>query len=158
MAATGVDSAAVAAALSNADNTNWWKPVVKELQALDDEGSIADHSLLYIFIMGFIGGLLALVMPCIWPIIPMTISFFLKRAKDDKQKGIKDAVTYGLSIVVIYLALGLHQHEAHPDAGEYLNVERHPLKELWELHITDVIHNFIHLTEFINLGFPIDVL
>ena len=107
VAATGVDSAAVAAALSNADNTNWWKPVVKELQALDDEGSIADHSLLYIFIMGFIGGLLALVMPCIWPIIPMTISFFLKRAKDDKQKGIKDAVTYGLSIVVIYLALGL---------------------------------------------------
>ena len=97
VAATGVDSAAVAAALSNADNTNWWKPVVKELQALDDEGSIADHSLLYIFIMGFIGGLLALVMPCI----------FLKRAKDDKQKGIKDAVTYGLSIVVIYLALGL---------------------------------------------------
>lgn len=53
------------------------------------------------------GGLLALVMPCIWPIIPMTVSFFLKRAKNDKKKGIRDAITYGLSIVVIYLVLGL---------------------------------------------------
>ncbi len=68
---------------------------------------IANHSLFYIFIIGFVGGLLALVMPCIWPIIPMTVSFFLKRAKNDKKKGIRDAITYGLSIVVIYLALGL---------------------------------------------------
>ena len=57
--------------------------------------------------MGFVGGLLAVCMPCIWPIIPMTVSFFLKRSKDDKQKGIKDAITYGLSIIVIYLGLGL---------------------------------------------------
>ena len=57
--------------------------------------------------MGFVGGLLAVCMPCIWPIIPMTVSFFLKRAKSDKKKGIKDAVTYGLSIIVIYLGLGL---------------------------------------------------
>ncbi len=57
--------------------------------------------------MGFIGGLLAVCMPCIWPIIPMTVSFFLKRAKSDKRKGIRDAITYGLSIIVIYLALGL---------------------------------------------------
>ena len=57
--------------------------------------------------MGFVGGLLAVCMPCIWPIIPMTVSFFLKRAKTDKQKGIRDAVTYGLSIIVIYLGLGL---------------------------------------------------
>lgn len=64
---------------------------------------IANHSLFYIFFIGFVGGLLALVMPCIWPIIPMTVSFFLKRAKNDKKKGIRDAITYGLSIVVIYL-------------------------------------------------------
>ena len=57
--------------------------------------------------MGFVGGLLAVLMPCIWPIIPMTVSFFLKRSKDDKRKGIRDALTYGLSIIVIYLALGL---------------------------------------------------
>ena len=57
--------------------------------------------------MGLVGGLLALVMPCIWPIIPMTVSFFLKRSKDDKRKGIRDAVTYGISIIVIYLGLGL---------------------------------------------------
>ena len=87
--------------------TLWWQPVTKQLEALDSEANIANHSLWYIFIVGFIGGLLALVMPCIWPIIPMTISFFLKRAKDDRRKGIKDAMTYGLSIVVIYLGLGL---------------------------------------------------
>ena len=57
--------------------------------------------------MGFLGGLLALFTPCVWPIIPMTVSFFLKRAKDDKRKGVRDAITYGISIVVIYLALGL---------------------------------------------------
>ena len=87
--------------------TLWWQPVTEQLEALDSEANIANHSLWYIFIVGFIGGLLALVMPCIWPIIPMTISFFLKRAKDDRRKGIKDAMTYGLSIVVIYLGLGL---------------------------------------------------
>ncbi len=87
--------------------TLWWQPVTEQLKALDSEANIANHSLWYIFIVGFIGGLLALVMPCIWPIIPMTISFFLKRAKDDRRKGIKDAMTYGLSIVVIYLGLGL---------------------------------------------------
>ncbi len=87
--------------------TLWWQPVTEQLEALDNEANIANHSLWYIFIVGFIGGLLALVMPCIWPIIPMTISFFLKRAKDDRRKGIKDAMTYGLSIVVIYLGLGL---------------------------------------------------
>ena len=74
------------------------------------EGSgetVEDSSLLYILFMGFVGGLLAVLMPCIWPIIPMTVSFFLKRAKSDRKKGLRDALTYGLSIVVIYLALGL---------------------------------------------------
>ena len=89
------------------DTKSLWKPVVKELQQFGGANDIANHSLFYIFLMGLVGGLLALVMPCIWPIIPMTVSFFLKRAKDDKKKGIRDAVTYGLSIVIIYLGLGL---------------------------------------------------
>lgn len=101
------DSLAIASATSSLDTKALWKPVVKELQAFGGANNIASGSLWYIFLMGLVGGLLALVMPCIWPIIPMTISFFLKRAKDDKKKGIRDAVTYGLSIVVIYLGLGL---------------------------------------------------
>ena len=84
-----------------------WASSVDELKDLGGSDNIADHSLLYILLMGFIGGLLAVCMPCIWPIIPMTVSFFLKRAKSDKRKGIKDAVTYGISIIVIYLGLGL---------------------------------------------------
>ena len=93
---------------ANSDDAKaWWKPVVKELQAFGGNNDIASHGILYIFIIGFVGGLLALVMPCIWPIIPMTVSFFLKRAKNDKKKGIRDAITYGLSIVIIYLVLGL---------------------------------------------------
>lgn len=93
---------------ANSDDVKaWWKPVVKELQAFGGNNDIASHGILYIFIIGFVGGLLALVMPCIWPIIPMTVSFFLKRAKNDKKKGIRDAITYGLSIVIIYLVLGL---------------------------------------------------
>jgi len=103
---TATDSAA-AATVQPGDAKAWWKPVVKELQAFGGDNNIANHSLFYIFFIGFVGGLLALVMPCIWPIIPMTVSFFLKRAKDDKKKGVRDACTYGLSIVVIYLVLGL---------------------------------------------------
>ena len=102
-----VDSAMLASSLASLDTKALWKPVVKELQAFGGNNDIANHSLFYIFVMGLVGGLLALVMPCIWPIIPMTVSFFLKRAKDDKKKGIRDAITYGLSIVVIYLGLGL---------------------------------------------------
>ena len=74
---------------------------------MGESDDLTSHSLLYILLMGFIGGLLAVCMPCIWPIIPMTVSFFLKRAKTDKRKGIRDAVTYGVSIIVIYLSLGL---------------------------------------------------
>ena len=84
-----------------------WTPVIDELRALSHSENIADQSLLYILLMGFVGGLLAVCMPCIWPIIPMTVSFFLKRAKADKKKGIRDAITYGISIIVIYLGLGL---------------------------------------------------
>ena len=103
------DTVAVDSAFTDmtvAGDDNLWKPVITELQAFNgDNGS--GRSWLYIFIMGFLGGLLALFTPCVWPIIPMTVSFFLKRAKDDKRKGIRDAITYGISIVVIYLALGL---------------------------------------------------
>ncbi len=92
---------------SRAEDEGLWTPVISELQAEGEDKPLTDHSLLYLLLMGFVGGLLAVCMPCIWPIIPMTVSFFLKRAKTDKRKGIKDAVTYGLSIIVIYLGLGL---------------------------------------------------
>ena len=86
--------------------TDLWKPVIDELQALGETVSQEDMSWIYIFITGFVGGLLALFTPCVWPIIPMTVIFFLKRSKD-KKKGIRDAWTYGASIVVIYVGLGL---------------------------------------------------
>lgn len=89
-----------------ADKVDLWKPVISELNSLGETTSQEDMSWIYIFITGFAGGLLALFTPCVWPIIPMTVSFFLKRTKD-KKKGIRDAWTYGASIVVIYVALGL---------------------------------------------------
>ena len=89
-----------------ADKVDLWKPVISELQSLGETTSQEDMSWIYIFITGFAGGLLALFTPCVWPIIPMTVSFFLKRSKD-KKKGIRDAWTYGASIVVIYVTLGL---------------------------------------------------
>ena len=81
-----------------------WSPVIDELKAFEE--SPVDYSLAYIFLAGLIGGFLALLTPCVWPIIPMTVSFFLKRNKD-KRKAINEAVTYGISIVVIYVTLGV---------------------------------------------------
>ncbi len=89
-----------------AGNIDLWKPVINDLQSYGETTSQDDMSWIYIFITGFLGGLLALFTPCVWPIIPMTVSFFLKRSKD-KKKGIRDAWTYGASIVVIYVTLGL---------------------------------------------------
>ena len=89
-----------------AGNIDLWKPVINDLQSYGEATSQEDMSWFYIFITGFLGGLLALFTPCVWPIIPMTVSFFLKRSKD-KKKGIRDAWTYGASIVVIYVTLGL---------------------------------------------------
>lgn len=84
-----------------------WKPVIEELKAFGDTTiSATDTSWLFIFFAGFAGGLIALLTPCVWPMIPMTVSFFLKRTKD-RKKAIRDAITYGLSIIVIYLVLGL---------------------------------------------------
>ncbi len=108
------DTAGAPAVIGSADgptsvvvsDNDLWSPVINELNALGETTSQEDMSWLYIFITGFVGGLLALFTPCVWPIIPMTVSFFLKRSKD-KKKGIRDAWTYGASIVVIYVTLGL---------------------------------------------------
>lgn len=93
-------------AVTVSDASDLWKPVITELNAMGETTSQKDMSWIYIFITGFVGGLLALFTPCVWPIIPMTVSFFLKRSKD-RKKGIRDAWTYGAAIVVIYVALGL---------------------------------------------------
>lgn len=85
-----------------------WTPVLDQLKAFEEGGnaSATDASLLTIFILGLLGGLVALVTPCVWPIIPMTVSYFLK-SSGDKKKGMRDATIYGISIVVIYVTLGL---------------------------------------------------
>ena len=104
---TAIDSAATVALSDNETSVqDYWTPVIKELNSYGETTTQQDRSWIYIFFAGFIGGLLALFTPCVWPIIPMTVSFFLKRSKD-KKKGIRDAWTYGASIVVIYVALGL---------------------------------------------------
>lgn len=88
-------------------HSDLWEPVIEELKAFGDTTvTAADTSWLFIFFAGFLGGLIALLTPCVWPMIPMTVSFFLKRTKD-RKKAIRDAVTYGISIIVIYLVLGL---------------------------------------------------
>ena len=102
------DTTTVAVNVAPAETSgDLWEPVIEELRELGSGEDLAKQSLLWLLLMGFVAGLLAVCMPCIWPIIPMTVSFFLKRSKDDKKKGIRDAFTYGLSIIVIYLGLGL---------------------------------------------------
>ena len=105
------DSASVISLTSDVSHltseTNLWEPVVDELRSLGSGEDLAEKSLWWLLLMGFLAGLAAVCMPCIWPIIPMTVSFFLKRSKDNRQKGIRDAITYGLSIMVIYVGLGL---------------------------------------------------
>ena len=83
-----------------------WESVVDELGQPAGTADTATQSLWVIFLLGLAGGLVALVTPCVWPIIPMTVSFFLKRS-GDKKKGRRDAYIYGISIVVIYVLLGL---------------------------------------------------
>lgn len=85
---------------------SWWENVEAELKVFSDDPDQQGRSLWYIFIAGFIGGVIALVTPCVWPMIPMTVSFFLKQNKS-KKKSVMTAVVYGLSIIVIYVALGL---------------------------------------------------
>ena len=101
-AAAAPDAAAVNTPATDA--AALWSPVISELKTYEDAPT--DSSLFYIFFAGFVGGFLALLTPCVWPIIPMTVSFFLKRNKE-RSKAIREAVTYGISIVVIYVVLGL---------------------------------------------------
>lgn len=88
------------------ESSDYWTPVIKELDSFGETFGKSDISWIYIFITGFLGGLLALFTPCVWPIIPMTVSFFLKKNKA-RKRGIRDAITYGVSIIVIYVLLGL---------------------------------------------------
>lgn len=94
-------------AMGESDLSQLWRPVVNELQHYNgDTGSTEGMSWWIIFLEGLLGGFIALFTPCVWPIIPMTVSFFLKRNKG-RAKAIREATTYGLSIVVIYVLLGL---------------------------------------------------
>lgn len=89
------------------DSNDLWEPVIQELKELGDiQLGTESSSLWFIFISGFLGGLLALLTPCVWPMIPLTVSFFLKKGQN-RRKSIADAVIYGVSIIVIYLALGM---------------------------------------------------
>lgn len=79
-----------------------WAPV-----KYSQSDQIADTGSLWgLFLTSFIGGLIALLTPCVWPIIPMTVSFFLKRSSN-RRKAIRDAILYGLSIIAVYVALAL---------------------------------------------------
>lgn len=91
---------------SDVDTSGWWDNVEAEIKAFSEDKTQQERSLWYIFIAGFIGGLIALVTPCVWPMIPMTVSFFLKSNKS-RRKSITSALIYGLSIIVIYVGLGL---------------------------------------------------
>ena len=103
---TATDSLAATIVVDNEDTKTWWTSSIDELKKFDIAENASGQSLWMIFLLGILGGLVALITPCVWPIIPMTVSFFLKRS-DDKKKGIRDAIIYGISIVVIYLILGL---------------------------------------------------
>ncbi|HTN67847.1 MAG TPA: cytochrome c biogenesis protein CcdA [Dysgonamonadaceae bacterium] len=92
---------------SDIDSDVLWTPVIDELREYGMKGSVAGQSLWWILIAGFAGGIIALLTPCVWPLIPMTVSFFLKRNKDNRKKAISDAILYGIAIIVIYVLLGL---------------------------------------------------
>lgn len=92
---------------SDIDSDLLWTPVIDELKQYGMEGSTSGMSLFWIFISGFAGGLIALLTPCVWPIIPMTVSFFLKRNKTQKKKAVGEALLYGFAIIAIYVSLGL---------------------------------------------------
>ena len=101
-----IAEAPVSAASPADEGSSLWLPVVDELKAFEAGTQTTSRNLWSVFLLGILGGLIALLTPCVWPIIPMTVSFFLKRT-EDKRKGIRDAITYGISIVVIYVLLGL---------------------------------------------------
>lgn len=86
--------------------TDWWAPVTFSEADMPAQTDVSGSPWWLIFIWGFGGGLLALLTPCVWPMIPMTVSFFLKKS-GSRGKSVRDAMIYGLSIIVIYLTLGL---------------------------------------------------
>ena len=92
-------------AAQTVSDSKWWAPVTFP-EGESGAHSIADSSWWYIFIWGFVGGLIALLTPCVWPMIPLTVSFFLKK-NGSKGKSVRDAMMYGAGIIVIYLVLGL---------------------------------------------------
>ncbi len=96
----------VVTAAATTETVDLWRPVVDKLHAYGNKGITSDTSVWLIFLYGFLGGLLALMTPCVWPMIPLTVSFFLKRSQS-RRKAIAHAFIYGLAIIVIYLALGL---------------------------------------------------
>ncbi len=93
--------------LAQVGNDVLWTPVINELQSLSDGDDLINASLISIFLKGLIWGFAALLTPCVWPMIPITVSFFLNRNKKSRRKAIQDASIYGLSIIVIYVTLGL---------------------------------------------------
>lgn len=114
---TGLESTAAAAPEQLQQNTNsanltegpgssLWQPADFSSYSSEAVPDVSNASWIYIFAWGFIGGLLALLTPCVWPMIPLTVSFFLKK-NTSRKRSIMDAVTYGLAIIVIYLSLGL---------------------------------------------------
>ena len=90
---------------TNISSIAGWTQMIDEIESIENS-SVEKESLLYIFIASFIGGLLALLTPCVWPMIPMTVSFFLKQS-GSRRKAIMRAIMYGFAIIVIYLLLGL---------------------------------------------------
>ena len=98
---------AITVGATETDDAALYESVESELRAYGDKNFTSpDTSLWKIFLLGFLGGLVALFTPCVWPIIPMTVSFFMHRSQS-KKSALRDAIIYGLSIVVIYVALGL---------------------------------------------------
>ncbi|MCI9042632.1 MAG: DUF255 domain-containing protein [Muribaculaceae bacterium] len=112
VATTTTDNASTenaAPASAGRDSSGWWTPVDFAAVGGDDaaQTAIGEQSWWYIFIWGFLGGLVALLTPCVWPMIPLTVSFFLKKGGKERGKAVRDAITYGAAIIVIYLVLGL---------------------------------------------------
>ena len=110
LATAQIDSAAITGAVQQTD-TDIFAPALDKLDKFNKEAGSTSatkgRSLLWIFLMGMLGGLIALITPCVWPVIPMTVSFFLKRSGENKAKARQDAVLYGLGIIIIYVMLGL---------------------------------------------------
>lgn len=104
---SGNESARSNVTLESVDRDLLWTPVIEELQELSDGEDLANASLISIFLKGLIWGFAALLTPCVWPMIPITVSFFLNRNKKSRRKAIQDASIYGLSIIIIYVTLGL---------------------------------------------------